>query len=143
MVVLKPLTAADLPIVEPWFDDRETQRWLGGREWPVQGFSLQGPDRQMLLASNETLPIGLVDCETYSDNSASFAIVTAPDMRRRGIGRAILAALMSDPAYSGITRFFAGIERGNVASAALMLRCGFVQGEEDEDGFTDFEYCRS
>ncbi|MCR6633908.1 GNAT family protein [Devosia sp.] len=143
MLRLKPLDASDLPIVEPWFDDAETQRWLGGREWPALGFRLQGPDRQLYLALDETTPVGLLDCETYPDNSASFAVVTAPEMRNRGIGRAILSAFMAEPAYSQITRFFAGIERGNVASAALMLRCGFVEGEEDEDGFTDFEYRRS
>lgn len=143
MLRLKPLDASDLPIVEPWFDDAETQRWLGGREWPALGFRLQGPDRQLYLALDETTPVGLLDCEAYPDNSASFAVVTAPEMRNRGIGRAILSAFMAEPAYSHITRFFAGIERGNVASAALMLRCGFVEGEEDEDGFTDFEYRRS
>lgn len=143
MLRLKPLDASDLPIVEPWFDDAETQRWLGGREWPALGFRLQGPDRQLYLALDETTPVGLLDCETYLDNSASFAVVTAPEMRNRGIGRAILSAFMAEPAYSHIIRFFAGIERGNVASAALMLRCGFVEGEEDADGFTDFEYRRS
>ena len=143
MLRLKRLDASDLPIVEPWFDDSETQRWLGGREWPGLGFSLQGPDRQLYLALDETTPVGLLDCETYPDNSASFAVVTAPEMRKRGIGRAILSAFMAEPAYSHITRFFAGIERGNVASAALMVRCGFVEGEEDEDCFTDFEYRRS
>ncbi|WP_449396647.1 GNAT family N-acetyltransferase [Devosia riboflavina] len=143
MLRLKPLDASDLPIVAPWFDDAQTQRWLGGREWPALGFSLQGPDRQLYLALDETIPVGLLDCETYPDKSASFAVVTAPEMRKHGIGRAILAALMAEPSYSHIVRFFVGIERGNIASAALMLRCGFVEGEEDEDGFTDFEYRRS
>jgi RimJ/RimL family protein N-acetyltransferase len=107
------------------------------------GLSLQGPDRQLYLVLNETIPVGLLDCETYPDKSASFAMVIAPEMRNRGIGRAILAALMAEPSCSHIVRFFAGIERANIASAALMLRCGFVEGEEDEDGFTDFEYRRS
>ncbi|MGC4193254.1 MAG: hypothetical protein QM589_19070 [Thermomicrobiales bacterium] len=31
---LVPFTRDHLPIVSPWFDDPETRRWLGGREWP-------------------------------------------------------------------------------------------------------------
>lgn len=143
MLLLRPMTAADLPTVASWFDDKETQRRLGGRDWPRQGLALLGPDRQLFLALDNALPVGLLDCETYPDGSASFALVTAPERRNRGIGRAMLSALLADKAYSHITRFFAGIERGNAASAALMLRCGFVEGEEDEDGFTDFEYRRS
>lgn len=134
------MTSADLPIVAPWFDDKETQRWLGGQDWPAQGLGLQGPDRQLFLALDDALPVGLLDCETYPDGSASFALVTAPDRRNHGLGRAMLGLLIAEPRYAGIKCFFAGIERDNVASAALMKRFGFAEGEEDEDGFTHFEY---
>jgi ribosomal protein S18 acetylase RimI-like enzyme len=136
------MTAADLPIVAPWFDNPETQRWLGGRDWPRQGLGLVGPDRQLFLALDGTLPVGLLDCETYPDGSASFALVTAPEQRNRGVGRAMLGLLIGEPRYAGTTCFFAGIERGNLASAALMKCFGFIEGEEDEDGFTHFEYRR-
>jgi RimJ/RimL family protein N-acetyltransferase len=136
------MTVADLLIVAPWFDDAATQRWLGGRDWPRQGLGLVGPDRQLFLALDGVRPIGLLDCETYPDGSASFALVTAPERRNRGIGRAMLGLLIDEPRYAEITRFFAGIERGNAASAALVKRFGFVEGEEDGDGFTHFEYRR-
>ena len=31
---LVPFTAGALLVVEPWFDDAETRRWLGDRRWP-------------------------------------------------------------------------------------------------------------
>ncbi len=142
MLSLRPMIAADLPVVAPWFDETETQRWLGGHDWPKQGLGLVGPDRQLFLALDDALPVGLLDCETYRDGSASFALLTAPSLRNRGIGRAMLDLLLSEPRYASVECFFAGIEQGNVASAAIMKRFGFIEGEADEDGFTHFEYRR-
>ncbi len=34
-ISLRPLTRADLPLVTPWFEDRDTSRFLGGPEWPA------------------------------------------------------------------------------------------------------------
>ena len=50
MLSLRPLTAADIPAIEPWFDDEETRHWLGGRDWPRKSLRLAGPDRHELLA---------------------------------------------------------------------------------------------
>jgi hypothetical protein len=33
-VHLRPLSRCDLPIVEPWFEDSQTSRYLGERDWP-------------------------------------------------------------------------------------------------------------
>ncbi len=33
-VALRPFTRDQLALVEPWFEDPETQRWLGGPDWP-------------------------------------------------------------------------------------------------------------
>ena len=34
-MILRPLTLADLPLVTPWFEDADTQRYLGGPDWPA------------------------------------------------------------------------------------------------------------
>ncbi len=32
---LVAFTAAALPVIEPWFDDADTRRWLSDRRWPA------------------------------------------------------------------------------------------------------------
>jgi RimJ/RimL family protein N-acetyltransferase len=136
---LRPFVADDLAGVEPWFDDAEAQRWLGGRHWPAQSFRLVGEDRHMLLAVRVNEPVGLIDIETYRGSRASFAIVVAPALRGRGLGREVLAAAIGHPLFAGIGEWFAGIERGNDASRRLVLTLGFRQvADEDADGFTYF-----
>lgn len=55
----------------------------------------------------------------------------------QGFGTALVATMLAEPALNEIEEFFAGVERGNVASEQLLNRCGFraVSGE-DGDGFT-------
>jgi hypothetical protein len=34
-VSLRPLTRADLPVVRPWFEVPDTQRFVAGADWPA------------------------------------------------------------------------------------------------------------
>ncbi len=137
MLELRPLRTRDLREVERWFDDAETQRWLGGRDWPAQSLRLAGETRHVLLASAGGDAVAMIDVETYPDARASFAIVVAPAARRSGIGRATLNAVIDHHALSAVTEWFAGIERGNDASRRLVEALGFRRvTEEDADGFT-------
>ena len=137
MVALRPLLVSDLGEVERWFDDAETQRWLGGREWPSQSLRLAGENRHVLLATLDGSAVGLIDVETYSARRASFAIVVAASARRQRLGRRVLEAAIDDPRLAEVVEWFAGIERGNKASRRLVESIGFrpVTGE-DADGFT-------
>jgi len=76
-VVLHAFTRADLAIVEPWFRDPETHRWLGGPEWPammldradrVVGEEFRGAVQTgsyRYLARSEGRAFGYVDCGTF------------------------------------------------------------------------------
>jgi RimJ/RimL family protein N-acetyltransferase len=137
LVDLRPLQVSDLSEVERWFDDTETQRWLGGRDWPSQSLRLAGEHRHVLLAMLDGNAVGLIDIETYPGHRASFAIVVPISARRQGIGRRILKAAIDDPRLAGIVEWFAGIERGNEASRSLVQGLGFRQvTDEDADSFT-------
>ena len=39
-VTLRPLTVPDLVVVRPWFEDVDTRRFLGGRDWPARMLAL-------------------------------------------------------------------------------------------------------
>jgi RimJ/RimL family protein N-acetyltransferase len=137
LVDLSPLRVSDLGEVERWFDDTQTQKWLGGRDWPSQSLRLAGKNRYVLLAMLAGSAVGLIDVETYPAHRASFAIVVAPSARRHGMGRRVLEAAIDDPRVAEVVEWFAGIERGNEASRRLVESIGFrpVTGE-DADGFT-------
>jgi RimJ/RimL family protein N-acetyltransferase len=76
-VILRTFTPADLAIVEPWFRDSETRRWLGGPAWPaimldraerVVGEEFRGAVQTAAyryLARAEDHAFGYVDCGTF------------------------------------------------------------------------------
>lgn len=135
-ISLRPLAPADLAVAGTWFEDEEARRWLGGPDWPAKSLRLAGSHRHSLLALDDGVPIGLVDLELYPDGRASFAIALDPARRRRGLGTAVVAALVKHTTLAGVREIFAEVEEGNAASAGLLLRCGFVQvADLDHEGF--------
>jgi RimJ/RimL family protein N-acetyltransferase len=77
-VALTPFSRADLGIVEPWFEDPQTRRFLGDSGWP--GRMLELDDRRVVgeefrgarqtgtyryLARAGGVPVGYVDCGTF------------------------------------------------------------------------------
>jgi len=140
---LRPLVAADLPVIQPWFDDEETRHWLGGRDWPVKGLRLSGAGRHELLAIADGAPIGMVDVE-IEHRRAAFAVVIAPHARRKGLGKQMVEACIAVPAFADVEEWFAGVERGNIASRQLLEGLGFLRmTDEDADGFAYFARRRS
>lgn len=139
MLSLRPLMAADLPRLEPWFNDTETRHWLGDRRWPANKLGMGGPSHHALLALVDDIPAALADVDISDDRRAAFAIVVAPEQRRRGVGNAVTSALLKLPEFSDVSEWFAGVETGNVASRQLLESCGFVRmTDEGAEGFSYF-----
>jgi len=144
VIVLRDLTETDLPAVRPWFEDDDTRHWLGGWTWPAGKLTLAGPDRCTMLAFADDVAAGLVDIEMFEARRAAFAIVVSPSLRRSGLGRAIVAALIAQPRFADVVEWLAGVETGNVASRRLLLGCGFIRvTDEDAEGFSYFARRRS
>ena len=144
MLTLRPLATADLGAIEAWFDNAETRRWLGDKSWPAKGLRLAGPNRHELIGILDGGPVGLVDVEISRDGRAAFAIVIAPARRGQGIGRHMIETCIADPLFDKVEEWFAGVERGNVASQQLLERAGFLRmTDEDRDGFSYFARRRS
>jgi RimJ/RimL family protein N-acetyltransferase len=154
-VRLGPFGSKQLVIAEPWFDDADTQRWLGGPRWPRVILELESKPlgefrgaietgRHSWLAWDGVRPIGLIDCGTTDRwttweggpngrgvlatipvPSANISYVVDPAVRRSGYGRAMVRMLLDVPELAHVKLFAAGIESGNVASIQCARSAGF------------------
>jgi RimJ/RimL family protein N-acetyltransferase len=139
-------TARLLPEVEPWFDDPETIRFLGDRNWVRRALRLveETPGTEyrgrMVLGRDvwiifKRVPVGFIDVERYDDGRAGCALVVAPAMRCQGIGRAILEAVWECPELADVEELIGGVEPDNVASRRCLEAAGFrLSSEPDEEG---------
>jgi L-amino acid N-acyltransferase YncA len=61
------------------------------------------------------------------------AFVIDPLIRRRGLGRLMIRAMMSRPELSSVGLFKAGVELENVASIRCLLAAGFQSYKREPD----------
>jgi len=150
-IELRPFTADLLGAVAPWFDDAETARWLGGRDWPENLLRLIADppeehrgstvrERAGWIATLDDWPVALIDTEIYADGTAALALVVAPAYRHRGVGTSALDAIGRLLARRGIDALIGGVERNNEASHRCVKAAGFVAVAEDpdEEGFINY-----
>ncbi len=164
-VRLQAFTRADLRVVDPWFRDPDTRRYLGGAEWPrrmlelgdgVVGQEFRGAIQTgayRYLARADGCPVGYVDCGTFDRctvyagegpegplitesievATGSVAFVVDPRVRRRGLGWAMIGALIRRPELGFVELFEAGVDRDNVASRRCLEAVGFALHAEQPD----------
>jgi ribosomal protein S18 acetylase RimI-like enzyme len=125
VIELRPFTAADVPLVEPWLDDPESRRRLGGLRLPAVV-------DHGLLACEHGEPVALVHVEHLE--TSTLALLVAPRARRRGIGHAVFALLLETELAGRPLEITA--EPDNIASIRLLERAGLVAVGDDKDGFT-------
>ena len=160
---LQPFEADELHIVEPWFHDAETRRWLGGPEWPRRMLELQtSPLREFRgaqeigrfqwLGWEDQTAVGYINCGTFDRwtaweggeggrgvvseipvASAGICYVVDPELRGRGYCARMIAELMRLPELNTIGLFAAGIEPDNVASAICLRSAGFEPLDAEPD----------
>lgn len=142
-----PITSNSLERIEAWFDDPDTRRFLGGRDWirrlpallrDSPGVEFRGRRvvaRHAWIAHAAGSPVGIVDVERYGDGTAGVALAVAPAMRGKGIGRGILSSLDTLDELAGVKVFIGAIEPDNAAARHCMENAGFeVAGRADEEG---------
>jgi ribosomal protein S18 acetylase RimI-like enzyme len=141
----RPIAERDLADIEPWFDDEETRRWLGGRDWPHRLLGLAtNPRRHALVWQRDGEPVALVDLECCADASAAVAIVVRPDARRQGIGGLVMRSLVELPETAGLDLILAEVEHGNEAAERLVRTAGFAPHRRGaEGGFSRWRFERS
>jgi RimJ/RimL family protein N-acetyltransferase len=154
-LTLRPFVRENLPLTEPWFSDVETERWLGGTDWPRKMLDLTDrplgefrgameTGRFRWVAWNREDPVGYIDCGTFDRwttwdlgvegghvvatieaPAAALAYVVDPQFRGRGFAKAMIQRLIEQPELSDVEVFGAGVEPDNVASVRALLRTGF------------------
>jgi RimJ/RimL family protein N-acetyltransferase len=146
-VSLRSLSSPDLIDVAPWFEDPETQRWLGGPDLPELLMNLaENPPKDSwgkrvtgryvwLAISAEGEPVGLLSVEAYADHSAQLDVIVAPSERGQGWAAAIVATGTTHRALSEVDTFYAEIEPENRASRRAFERVGFALESERTDQF--------
>ena len=127
---LRPFERHHLPLVEPWFTECNTRRWLGGPGWPRHMLDLADrplgdfrgaaeTGRYRWLAWDQGTAVGYIDCGTYDRwttweggpggrgvmdaipvPAASISYVVDPALRRRGYCAAMVEAVMSCPSWA-------------------------------------------
>ena len=162
-VVLRPFGRDQLRLVEPWFSDAETNRWLGGPDWPASmldvaerpGLEYRGKIRTgafRWLAWAGDRPVGYIDCGTFDRwtaweggpggrgllktidvPSGVTCYVVDPTQRRRSYGTAMLKALGDQPELGHVELIEAGIEPANLASVRTAAKAGFSPLDPNPD----------
>lgn len=147
------LTPALVREIEDWFDDRETQRYLGGRDWirreldlivSQPGTELRGStviERLGFVAREKSsAPVAFVAIEVYDDATAAIAIVVAPTRRARGVARRLLSGLLDLPELRPVERLTGAVEPENVACRRALAAAGFtIASTVDDEGMLRVE----
>ena len=143
----KPIAPEHIPAIEPWFDDPQTQRFLGNRSWLYRTLSLvqAAPgaifhgrrvlSRHIWVIYEGTMPVSILDVEPYDDGTAGVALVVAPALRGKGIGRRVLLGLRQRPELAEVRVFIGAVDPENTAAKRCVTRAGFEVAEQvDEEG---------
>lgn len=152
-MIFKTLTPQLCTLIETWFDDAETIRFLGKRDWLWEELNLiqtaTGQDFKgnnvlarhiWLVFGDDNIPVALVDVEPYNDGTAGMAFVVAPDLRGKGIGQKILLSLTERPELKNVDVLIAGVEPENISCLTCMSNAGFIISETpDEEGMLNVE----
>ncbi len=155
-VRLVPFEPEHLLAVQPWFDDPETRRRLGGREWPTRELVLRSTrwteefrgrvvlrSCTFVAVDDDGVLVAQIGGDVYDrwtlwDPAAErvlstdrrrtmgAAYVVAPSRRGRGIGAATLRALVAAPQTADVEQFVLGIEPDNAASLGAAAAAGFT-----------------
>jgi RimJ/RimL family protein N-acetyltransferase len=140
---------SDRDAVDPWFDDDDTRRFVGGIGWvehslmhppppPTESRGRQISARFMWVAREGGVPVGVVDIATYDDETADLALIVAPDHRRGGVCTRILAAVVAHSALGDVRMIRLGIEPENVGAARCAEAAGFTAEPNGEQGLTHY-----
>lgn len=141
------LSPEHFPLIEVWFDDMETQKYLGGRNWLYNSIELMTNSigvefhenivtaRYVWTVFESKNPVALIDIELYDNKTAGFAFVVTPEKRNQGIGRKVLLLLKNRPELTDIRILIGGVEPKNTPSRKCLEKAGFkIENIPDDEG---------
>lgn len=104
------------------FDPRWGEAWTRSQSLGV----LAMPGVALLLAHEDDEPAGFALTRTIMDEAELLLLAVAPAHRRRGIGAALLRAVLADAAGAGVAALHLEVRAGNPA-IALYAAHGFAR----------------
>ncbi len=138
-MTVNKMTAADVPAAAAL-----EQRVFTGECWKEEDFyaALEDPARLFLAACDDGVLLGFCGLQQSFEQGDILTLAVRPDFRRRGVGSALLQALIRAFRAAGGTALFLEVRRSNTAAIALYEKNGFRrQGirrgyyqQPDEDG---------
>jgi GNAT superfamily N-acetyltransferase len=148
-----PLTEDLANTIAPWFDDPDTIRYLGPREWLYRELHLMHTAPTSELRGRQVLaryvwvvhepddqPCGLVDMEAYDDGTAGMALVVAPHRRHQGLGQRVLQVLHTLEELRGVRALIGAVEPDNTPARRCYERAGYtVAASPDAEGMLRIE----
>ena len=138
LITLKLLHPPDLPLLhsvaENVFDDPIVE--------PSAQEFLEDPRHRLVVALDDDLVVGFVSAVIYlhPDKPAPELwineIGVAPSHQRRGIGKALMQAILEEAKRSGCTEAWVLTERDNLAAMAMYTSAGGAESSPDPVMFT-------
>ena len=144
---IRPASPADLPAIHRIYNDEIA---TGTATWDEQPWSFEQREAwfadhddatPVLVAEVDGETVGFAYLSWYSPKSGyrftrESTVYVAPRYQRRGIGRALLRALIEQARRIGVHAMMGKIEARNEASIALHRELGFeIVGREHATGF--------
>lgn len=142
MVTLRPATFEDAGRLLSWRNDPATRNASFNRDEVVLADhetwlreKLADAGCRFWIAEVDGAAIGQTRLDVNASGIGEISFSVAPDMRGRGIGTALLRAVVSqandDPAIAALV---ARVREDNAASVAAFVRAGFQVVEDEESG---------
>jgi RimJ/RimL family protein N-acetyltransferase len=145
-VTLRPATEGDSDLLRFWRNDPEAVRFSGTartvsaeehRDWLAA--RMVDPATRLWIAELESTPVGQVRID-LEEGVATVSIAVAPGHRGRGLGTAVLRAMVTEVEVDPrVTRLRALAHAENVASVRAFERVGFSAQGRGPGGFVILE----
>lgn len=88
---------------------------------------LSNPLSLWLVAEEDGRVIGYVGSQSVPPEADVMNLAVAPDCRKKGIGRALMTALIAQLRSRGVTALFLEVRVGNLPAQRLYQSLGFVE----------------
>jgi RimJ/RimL family protein N-acetyltransferase len=139
---LRPANADDAELLWLWRNDPTTRTqsrntdpiaWRDHSRWFAETLAI--PSTRLMIADRNGTPAGMIRFDRLDDGEGvQVNISVAPDLRGRGVGRAMLVA-----ACAGVEgQVMASVREDNERSRRLFERCGFTPDDPAEPGYVRY-----
>ena len=143
-IILRNSTMDDAAMLLDWRNDEDARKQSFNTDVvPLENHLkwlaavLANPSRQLFVAEADGVPAGTIRADKDADGSSELSWTVAPEMRGRGIGKAMLVAACELLSGDLTTQ----VKTENAASMSMALSVGFTL-EKEEGGILHYRLKR-